>query len=111
MTLKDVEELFASRLQLEPLAARLAAETGGCDIARLEHFEEMCRNHPSQDIGDQIDYVLGGNRGFHMTITAGAGNGQLCTALTRSKARWAASCRSALATPARGPTLRAATWN
>ena len=81
VTLKDVEELFALRLQLEPLAARLAAETGGCDIARLEQFEEMCRKHPSQDIGDQIDYFLEANRGFHMTIAEGAGNGRLCTVL------------------------------
>jgi DNA-binding GntR family transcriptional regulator len=41
ITLKDVEEVFALRVQLEPLAARLAC--GRVDVELLRRLEAACR--------------------------------------------------------------------
>jgi DNA-binding GntR family transcriptional regulator len=76
ITLKDVEEVFALRVQLEPLAARLAA--GRVDIALLRELEAACRvQHPALAINDQIDVFLDANKAFHLAIAAASGNERL----------------------------------
>lgn len=80
VTLRDVEEVFALRLALEPLAARLAA--GRVDRARLEALERACRTPIAGDIPAQIDGFLNANRAFHIAIAEAAGNRRLLRALS-----------------------------
>lgn len=76
VTLRDVEEVFALRVQLEPLAARLAC--GRVDIALLRRLEAACRvPHPERALSDQIDVFLDANRDFHLAIAAASGNERL----------------------------------
>jgi len=80
VTVKDVEEIFAMRTELEPLAARLAA--GRVDQAQLERYEQACRVKVSSEMGNQIDFFLEANRSFHMAIAQASGNARLCRTLS-----------------------------
>ena len=80
VTLRDVEEVFALRLELEPLAARLAA--GKVDRAHLERLEKACRQKRDAAMPDQIDHFLDANRRFHMAIAEASGNRRLCRMLS-----------------------------
>lgn len=80
VTLRDVEEVFALRLALEPLAARLAA--GKVDRAALEALEAACRVRIDADLPDQIDAFLDANKRFHMAIAEAGGNRRLIRALS-----------------------------
>jgi len=80
VTLRDVDEVFALRLELEPLAARLAA--GRVDRARLEALERACRDRSAATIPEQIDDFLEANRAFHMAIAEAGGNRRLCRMLS-----------------------------
>jgi DNA-binding GntR family transcriptional regulator len=76
ITLKDVEEVFALRLQLEPLSARLAA--GKADIAMLQQLERACRDDDtSLGISSRIGMFMDANASFHMAIAECSGNGRL----------------------------------
>ncbi|MCY0386761.1 GntR family transcriptional regulator [Robbsia sp. Bb-Pol-6] len=76
ITLKDVEEVFALRVALEPLAANLAV--GKVDIALLRQYEAACRvPHPVLDLDSQIGVFLDANKAFHLTIAAASGNHRL----------------------------------
>jgi DNA-binding GntR family transcriptional regulator len=76
ITLRDVEEVFTLRLQLEPLAARLAA--GRVDIDLLRELEAACRvRHPVLQLSDQIDVFMDANKAFHLAIAAACGNERL----------------------------------
>jgi len=76
ITLKDVEEVFALRVQLEPLAARLAC--GRVDVELLRRLEAACRvPHPERALSAQIDVFLDANREFHLAIAAASGNARL----------------------------------
>src|SRR6201994_2166468 len=72
VTVKDVEEVFALRIVLEPIAARNAA--GRVNRAHLERLEQACRVKIPTDVGNQIDFFLQANRSFHMAIAEAAGN-------------------------------------
>lgn len=80
VTVKDVEEIFAMRCELEPLAARLAA--GKVDQAQLERYERACRVKVSSEMGNQIDFFLEANRSFHMAIAHASGNARLARTLS-----------------------------
>ena len=80
VTVKDVEEIFAMRTELEPLAARLAA--GRVDQAQPERYERASRVTVSSEIGNQIDFFLEANRSFHMAIAQASGNARLCRTLS-----------------------------
>ncbi|QZO02446.1 GntR family transcriptional regulator [Chenggangzhangella methanolivorans] len=80
VTVKDVDEVFAMRVVLEPLAARLAA--GRVNRAHLERLERACRGQMPGDVGNQLDFFLEANRSFHMAIATASGNGRLCRALS-----------------------------
>ncbi len=79
VTLRDVDEVFALRLELEPLAARRAA--GRVDRGRLEALERACRRPSAAPIPEQIDDFLAANRAFHMAIAEAGGNRRLCRML------------------------------
>jgi DNA-binding GntR family transcriptional regulator len=81
ITLKDVEEVFTLRAQLEPLAARLAV--GRVDTDRLKALEEICRAPiPVMDMSEKIDVFLDANKEFHLAIAAAAGNDRLYATLS-----------------------------
>jgi DNA-binding GntR family transcriptional regulator len=80
VTVNDVDEVFALRLVLEPMAARLAA--GRVNRAQLERLEQACRGSMPGDVGNQIDFFLEANRSFHMAIAAASGNTRLCRTLS-----------------------------
>jgi DNA-binding GntR family transcriptional regulator len=76
ITLRDVEEIFALRLILEPEAARLAA--GKVDTRALMRIDKAARgNTASKNHGNQIDFFLEGNRAFHLQIAMASGNDRL----------------------------------
>jgi len=76
VTLKDVEEVFALRLVLEPEAARLAA--GKIDAKALLRIDRSVRpNNVSKNQGNRIDFFLDANREFHLAIAAASGNDRL----------------------------------
>jgi DNA-binding GntR family transcriptional regulator len=79
ITLKDVEEVFAIREELEPLAARLAV--GRIDIALLKRLEAACRVNHSVPLPEQIDVFLDANKEFHLAIAAASGNQRLLKTL------------------------------
>ena len=80
VTVKDVDEIFALRTELEPLAARGAA--GRVNRAQLERLEQACRRRIDVDVGNQIDFFLEANRSFHMAIAVASRNQRLCRALS-----------------------------
>ncbi len=80
ITVKDVDEVFSLRVELEPLAARGAA--GRVNRAQLERLEQACRQRITVDVGNQIDFFLEANRSFHMAIAVAAGNQRLCRMLS-----------------------------
>ncbi|MEP9355929.1 GntR family transcriptional regulator [Xanthobacter sp. KR7-65] len=80
ITVKDVDEVFALRVVLEPLAARGAA--GRVNRAHLLRLEQACRGKMPGDVGNQIDFFLEANRSFHMAIAEAAGNQRLCRTLS-----------------------------
>lgn len=80
VTVKDVDEIFALRTELEPLAARGAA--GRVNRGQLERLEQACRRRIDVDVGNQIDFFLEANRSFHMAIAVASGNQRLCRALS-----------------------------
>lgn len=76
ITLRDVEEVFTLRVQLEPLAARLAV--GRIDLGQLRELEAACRiQHPVLQLDDQIDVFMDANKAFHLAISAACGNDRL----------------------------------
>ncbi|MDQ7982218.1 GntR family transcriptional regulator [Paraburkholderia sp. SARCC-3016] len=80
ITLKDVEEVFALRLQLEPLSARLAA--GKADIGLLRDLERACRNDDvSLGISNRIGIFMDANAAFHMAVAEASGNSRLVKTL------------------------------
>jgi DNA-binding GntR family transcriptional regulator len=80
VTVKDVDEIFALRLLLEPFAARAAA--GRVNRAQLERLERACRGQMPGEVGNQIDFFLEANRSFHMAIAVATGNQRLCRTLS-----------------------------
>lgn len=80
ITLRDVEEVFTLRLQLEPLAARLAA--GRVDIDKLKQLEDACRQPLAAPLVDQIDAFMHANNAFHLEIARAACNARLLRLLT-----------------------------
>jgi DNA-binding GntR family transcriptional regulator len=80
ITVKDVDEIFSLRTELEPLAARGAA--GRVNRGQLERLEHACRRRINVDVGNQIDFFLEANRSFHMAIAVASGNMRLCRTLS-----------------------------
>jgi DNA-binding GntR family transcriptional regulator len=81
LTLRDVGEVYALRLLLEPPAAAAAAgRLGGAAIARLRAAVAN-----DVDIGDpsSIDRFLDGNRAVHVAIAGASGNGRLAAIVER----------------------------
>jgi DNA-binding GntR family transcriptional regulator len=80
ITVKDVEEVFALRAQLEPMAARLAV--GRVDTQLLRRLEAACRIEMVAPLNERIDAFMGANKKFHLTIAEAAGNERLLRSLS-----------------------------
>jgi len=80
ITLKDVEEIFALRVQLEPMAARLAV--GRVDIQQLREREAACRARHPVPLSKQIDVFMDAKKAFHMAIIEASGNERLVRTLS-----------------------------
>jgi DNA-binding GntR family transcriptional regulator len=81
ITLKDVEEVFALRLILEPEAARLAA--GKVDAKALMRIDRAARgNTASKNHGNRIGFFLDANREFHLVIAMASGNDRLVRSIS-----------------------------
>lgn len=79
VTVKDVEEVFTLRAQLEPIAARLAV--GRADITRLRALETACRVRHPVALPEQIDIFMRANNAFHLEIARATGNERLLRTL------------------------------
>lgn len=75
ITLRDVDELFSLRLELEPMAARLAV--GRVDTAVLRQWEEACKKDRATLRQERVGVFMDANRHFHMTIAEATGHGRL----------------------------------
>jgi DNA-binding GntR family transcriptional regulator len=80
ITLKDVEEVFALRVQLEPMAARLAI--GRVDTALLHRLEAACRDEYAVPVPRRIDVFMDANKQFHLAIVQATGNERLMRTLS-----------------------------
>jgi DNA-binding GntR family transcriptional regulator len=81
ITIRDVQELFALRLMLEPQAAQAAA--GRIDAERLRRFDAVCRAGYQPGDRDSERAFLKANCDFHMAIVRASGNRRL-TALVQN---------------------------
>lgn len=80
-TLRDVEEIFAMRAILEPLAARSAC--GRIDVTTLRRLDVACRaRDPQLSVSEQIVALLDANQAFHLEIARASGNARLLHQLT-----------------------------
>lgn len=79
VTIQDVQDIFALRLLLEPVAARQAA--GRIDESVLTQLNELCR--AGYDPGDRASEsaFLRTNRQFHVAIANASGNRRLARVL------------------------------
>lgn len=80
ITLKDVEEVFALRVQLEPMAARLAI--GRVDTALLHRLEAACRDEYAVPVPRRIDTFMDANKQFHLAVAQATGNERLLRTLS-----------------------------
>lgn len=72
ITLRDVQELYALRLILEPATARLAA--GKVDARRLERLDAICRKGYTPGDPASTLRFLEANREFHLQVAEAGGN-------------------------------------
>lgn len=79
VTLRDIQDVFALRLMLEPQAARLAA--GKVDGQRLKALDEACRAGYRPGDAKSTARFLEANKAFHVAIAQATGNGRLATAI------------------------------
>lgn len=75
VTLKDVRDIFALRLIVEPAAAREAA--GRVDAARLARLDAACRAGYVPGDSASEGAFLAANTAFHVTVAEAAGNRRL----------------------------------
>lgn len=81
LTLRDVREIYALRLLLEPPAAAAAAgRIAPAELARLRALAE-----PVLDLEDpaSVDRFMAANRAVHVAVTAAAGNRRAASIVAR----------------------------
>jgi DNA-binding GntR family transcriptional regulator len=81
VTIRDIHEVFALRLLLEPEAARRAA--GHADAAALARLDAVCQlGYQPEDTESAVDF-LGANRAFHVAVAELSGNARLARQIGR----------------------------
>ncbi len=81
VSLRDVREIFALRLLLEPEAARLSAAR--MDPALLAELTCLCQVATRTDASGTIDEILTNHGDFHLAIARGSRNARLVDILGR----------------------------
>jgi DNA-binding GntR family transcriptional regulator len=81
LTLRDVGDVYALRLLLEPPAA--AAAAGRLEEAAIARLREAVANDVDIDDPASIDRFLDGNRAVHVAIAGASGNGRLAAIVER----------------------------
>jgi DNA-binding GntR family transcriptional regulator len=75
VTFKHVQDLYGTRLVVEPAVARLAAEVATPELlAELEHWNRGCLLAPGQS---DLIAPREANKAFHATVGRASGNGRL----------------------------------
>ena len=72
ITLKDAQDLFATRQLLEPAAAKLAAGKVGGD--HLRRLNELCETNYRAGDRTSAEAFLAANTEFHVTVARASGN-------------------------------------
>lgn len=80
VTVRDIHEVFALRLLLEPEAARLAA---GLDAAALHGWMGVCAAGYRPEDPDSALAFLSANRDFHVTVAELSGNARMARQIGR----------------------------
>jgi DNA-binding GntR family transcriptional regulator len=81
VTVRDIHEVFALRLLIEPEAARLAA--GRVDAAALERLDAVCRCGYDPGDAESALAFLEANTAFHVAVAELGGNRRLARTLAR----------------------------
>jgi DNA-binding GntR family transcriptional regulator len=81
VTVRDIHEVFALRLLLEPEAARLAA--GRVDAAALHRLDGVCGAGYRPEDPDSALAFLSANRDFHVTVAELSGNARMARQIGR----------------------------
>src|ERR1700722_4114626 len=81
LTLKDVQDIYALRIILEPRAAELAA-AAGLAAAALERLRTISQSSYELTSHAQLVEFLSANRDFNLTIATAAGDARLLAAIT-----------------------------
>jgi DNA-binding GntR family transcriptional regulator len=81
LTLKDVQDIYALRIIVEPRAAELAA-TAGLAAPALERLRSISQSSYELTSHDQFVKFLSANRDFNLTIASAAGNSRLLATIT-----------------------------
>jgi DNA-binding GntR family transcriptional regulator len=87
LTLKDVQDIYALRIILEPRAAELAAAAGLAasvvvGASALERLRRISQSSYELTSHAQLVEFLSANRDFNLTIASAAGNSRLLAAIT-----------------------------
>jgi DNA-binding GntR family transcriptional regulator len=75
VTLKQVQDLFETRLVVEPAVARLSA--GKVDVDRLRGLDEAHRRHFGAVEREELEAYVAANASFHLEIARATGNDRL----------------------------------
>jgi DNA-binding GntR family transcriptional regulator len=81
LTLKDVQDIYALRIIVEPRAAELAA-TAGLAAPALERLRAISQSSYELTSHAQLVNFLSANRDFNLTIASAAGNLRLLASIT-----------------------------
>jgi DNA-binding GntR family transcriptional regulator len=81
LTLKDVQDIYALRMIVEPRAAELAAAAGLAAPA-LERLRSISQSSYELTSHAQLVKLLSANREFNLTVASAAGNSRLLATIT-----------------------------
>src|ERR1700689_350959 len=81
LTLKDVQDIYALRIIVEPRAAEIAA-TAGLPTPALERLRSISQSSYNLTSHAQLVQFLSANREFNLTIASAAGNSRLLATIT-----------------------------
>jgi DNA-binding GntR family transcriptional regulator len=80
VTLKQVHDLFETRLVIEPAVAQLVA--GKVDAGRLRALDEVHRCHFGAVDRNDLEAYVGANGAFHLEIVRASGNDRLIAVMS-----------------------------
>ena len=82
LTLRDVRDVYALRILLEPRAVELAT-TAGFPAADLERLRSISQARYELACHDELVGVLNSNRAFNLLVAGASGNARLAATITQ----------------------------